>query len=135
MRQSRYSLQYRPDIDGLRAIAVAAVILFHAQVPGFEGGYIGVDVFFVISGYLITSILSKSLEHHEFSIINFYERRIRRIFPALFFIVFCTVPLAWLWMRTDDFKSYAGSILYNTFLLKGQDSMPEWLTTYQFVGL
>jgi peptidoglycan/LPS O-acetylase OafA/YrhL len=76
--------KYRPDIDGLRAIAVLAVLLFHAEVPGFTGGFVGVDVFFVISGYLITSIIVKDLQSDSFSIARFYERRIRRIFPALF---------------------------------------------------
>src|SRR6202171_1723132 len=74
---------YRPAIDGLRALAVLPVILFHANFF-FPGGFIGVDVFFVISGYLITQIIERELTAHRFSVLAFYQRRIRRIFPALF---------------------------------------------------
>src|SRR5258705_1240502 len=77
---------YRPDIDGLRAVAVLAVILFHAGIPAASGGFVGVDVFFVISGFLIASILKRDFERHRFSVGGFYERRIRRIFPALFVV-------------------------------------------------
>ena len=82
---------YRPDIDGLRAVAVLPVVLFHAGLPGFAGGYIGVDVFFVISGYLIAGILLSDLERDRYSIRRFYERRIRRIFPALAAVVAATL--------------------------------------------
>ncbi|HEY2419636.1 MAG TPA: acyltransferase, partial [Steroidobacteraceae bacterium] len=75
---------YRPEIDGLRALAVLAVVLFHYRVPGFSGGFVGVDVFFVISGYLITGLILKERGEGRFSLRQFYERRIRRIFPALF---------------------------------------------------
>src|ERR1700687_2118014 len=74
---------YRPDIDGLRALAVLPVILFHANLF-FRGGFIRVDVFFVISGYLITQIIERDLQARRFSVLVFYQRRIRRIFPALF---------------------------------------------------
>lgn len=86
-------IAYRREIDGLRAVAVAAVILFHAHVPGFSGGYIGVDVFFVISGFLITSIIYAEIQKKKFSILRFYERRIRRIFPALLVMIFVTFML------------------------------------------
>ncbi len=76
--------RYRADIDGLRALAVIAVILFHADIARFAGGYVGVDVFFVISGFLITGIILSEIERGQFTIVGFYERRIRRIFPALF---------------------------------------------------
>ena len=75
---------YRPDIDGLRALAVLAVLLFHYRVPGFRGGFVGVDVFFVISGFLITGLIDGEMREGRFSLRRFYERRIRRIFPALF---------------------------------------------------
>ena len=81
---------YRPDIDGLRAIAVALVVLFHAGLPGPSGGFIGVDVFFVISGYLITSILLREMRDGSYSLARFYERRVRRIFPALVVVLLAT---------------------------------------------
>jgi len=81
-------MKYRPEIDGLRALAVIPVILFHAGFNLFSGGYVGVDIFFVISGYLITTILIEDIENNRFSIVNFYERRARRILPALFFVIF-----------------------------------------------
>ena len=77
-------MKYRAEIDGLRALAVVPVILFHAGFELFSGGFVGVDVFFVISGYLITTILIEDIENKCFSIINFYERLARRILPALF---------------------------------------------------
>ena len=81
------SADYRRDIDGLRAVAVIPVLLFHANVPGFTGGYVGVDVFFAISGYLITGIILKGIEGQRFTIANFLERRIRRILPALLLVL------------------------------------------------
>ena len=79
-------MRYRPEIDGLRALAVIPVILFHAGLEFFEGGFAGVDVFFVISGYLITTILLEDLNNKKFSLLNFYERRARRITSTLFCI-------------------------------------------------
>ena len=81
-------LKYRKEIDGLRAIAVIPVVFFHAGFNLFSGGYVGVDVFFVISGYLITSIIIKELNNNTFSLTNFYERRARRILPVLIFVIF-----------------------------------------------
>ena len=75
---------YRPEIDGLRAIAVLSVVIFHASETVLPGGFVGVDIFFVISGFLITSIIEKEIFSGNFSIFKFYERRIRRIFPPLF---------------------------------------------------
>ncbi len=88
-------MQYRREIDGLRALAVVPVILFHAGIQGFSGGFVGVDIFFVISGYLITSIIIAELETGSFTIVGFYERRARRILPALFFVMLVSLPLAW----------------------------------------
>ena len=89
------ALTYRPDIDGLRAIAVVAVILFHAEIPGFSGGYVGVDVFYVISGYLITQLLVGSTEGRpRVRLADFYMRRARRILPALFAMILIVVPAA-----------------------------------------
>ena len=85
-------MQYRREIDGLRAFAVLPVILFHAGFEMFSGGFVGVDVFFVISGYLITAVILTDIEKGKFSIINFYERRARRILPALFFVMIISMP-------------------------------------------
>ncbi|HBO5502851.1 TPA: acyltransferase [Pseudomonas aeruginosa] len=87
-------LAYRPEIDGLRAIAVLPVILFHVGLSQFSGGFVGVDVFFVISGYLITSILLKERQENKLSILKFYERRARRILPVLFTMILCVIPFA-----------------------------------------
>jgi peptidoglycan/LPS O-acetylase OafA/YrhL len=90
------AIAYRPDIDGLRAVAVGTVVLFHAHLGLFPGGFVGVDVFFVISGYLITSIIARELDTGTFSLLSFYERRIRRIFPALMVVIAaCLVVGAW----------------------------------------
>jgi peptidoglycan/LPS O-acetylase OafA/YrhL len=80
-------LRHRADIDGLRAIAVVPVVLFHAGVSQVSGGFVGVDIFFVISGYLITSLILGEMAEGRFSLLSFYERRIRRIFPALFLVL------------------------------------------------
>lgn len=105
-----FIMKYRSEIDGLRAVSVLAVILYHAGIGVFSGGYVGVDVFFVISGYLITSILLQEREANNFSLARFYERRARRILPALFFVVLCSIPLAYLCMLPDQFESFAESI-------------------------
>ena len=103
-------MYYRPEIDGLRAFAVLPVILFHAGFSAFGGGFVGVDVFFVISGYLITSILLRELEEGGFSLLQFYERRARRILPALFFVTAVTVPMAWVLMTPPLFQDFAQSV-------------------------
>ena len=104
-------MKYRPEIDGLRALAVIPVILFHAGFPYFTGGYVGVDVFFVISGYLITTILVGDLEQDRFSILRFYERRIRRIIPALFCVVVVSFLAGWFILLPADFKSFSLSVV------------------------
>ena len=112
-------LTYRPEIDGLRAIAVIFVIFYHAELyflnqNFFKGGFIGVDIFFVISGYLITSLILKELvATNKFSFAHFYERRIRRIIPALFFVMLLSLPFAWLYLLPGDFIDYSKSILYS----------------------
>jgi peptidoglycan/LPS O-acetylase OafA/YrhL len=104
-------MQYRREIDGLRAIAVLPVILFHAGFETFGGGFVGVDVFFVISGYLITTIILGELEQGKFSVVNFYERRARRILPALFLVMLVCIPFAWLWLLPNDMKDFAQSLV------------------------
>lgn len=104
-------MKYRSEIDGLRALAVVPVILFHAGFNAFSGGFVGVDVFFVISGYLITTILLNDLEAGKFSIVHFYERRARRILPALFLVMFACLPFAWFWLLPQDLKSFSQSLV------------------------
>ncbi len=104
-------MDYRREIDGLRSVAVLPVILFHAGFSIFSGGYVGVDVFFVISGYLITGILLRDLELGRFSILKFYERRARRILPALFAVMLVCVPFAWIWMIPLHFEQFARSLV------------------------
>jgi peptidoglycan/LPS O-acetylase OafA/YrhL len=112
-------ITYRPEIDGLRAIAVGAVILYHAQITilgykPFKGGFIGVDIFFVISGYLITYIILKELViTGTFSFKNFYKRRIRRILPALLFVMCASLPFAWMYLLPSVFIEFSKSILYS----------------------
>ncbi len=104
-------MKYRQEIDGLRALAVIPVILFHGGIEWFAGGYVGVDVFFVISGYLITSIILKEQEAGKFSIVNFYERRVRRILPALFFVMLVCLPFAWMWLLPHELEDFGKSII------------------------
>jgi hypothetical protein len=105
------SLTYRREIDGLRAIAVLPVIFFHAGFELFKGGFVGVDVFFVISGYLITSTILADKEAGTFTLTSFYERRARRILPALFFVMLVCLPFAWRWMLPDYFENFGQSVV------------------------
>jgi peptidoglycan/LPS O-acetylase OafA/YrhL len=104
-------MYYRKEIDGLRAIAVLSVMFFHAGFESVSGGFLGVDIFFVISGYLITSIILKQKETGTFSLTTFYERRIRRIFPALFFILIACLPFAWLLLLPHELKDFGQSLM------------------------
>jgi peptidoglycan/LPS O-acetylase OafA/YrhL len=106
---------YRPEIDGLRAIAIISVILFHAGISLFSGGYVGVDIFFVISGFLITSIILKEQRDGRFSFWAFYERRARRILPAILFMLACITLLCFAFMLPRDLVEY-GKILIYTIL-------------------
>jgi peptidoglycan/LPS O-acetylase OafA/YrhL len=105
------ALKYRPEVDGLRAIAVIPVILFHSGLHAFSGGFVGVDVFFVISGYLITSIILSEMMAGKFSLVTFYERRARRILPSLFVMMLICIPAAWLILDPPDFKYFAKSLV------------------------
>jgi peptidoglycan/LPS O-acetylase OafA/YrhL len=104
-------MEYRREIDGLRAIAVLPVIFYHAGFSWFSGGYVGVDIFFVISGYLITSILLKDLAEGKFSIVKFYERRARRILPVLALVMLCSIPFAWLWLLPSQFQNFSQAVM------------------------
>jgi peptidoglycan/LPS O-acetylase OafA/YrhL len=102
--------KYRPDIDGIRALAVLAVVIFHAKL-GLSGGYAGVDVFFVISGFLITGIILRELKHGTFSFLSFWERRIRRILPALAAVTAAILAAGWFLLVPDDYRSLGRQIL------------------------
>ena len=104
------SSHYRPEIDGLRAMAILPVLFYHAGLSVFSGGFVGVDVFFVISGFLITSIIIRPIAERRFSFAGFYERRIRRIFPALFAVAFCSTIAAAILLPPDGFKQYGESL-------------------------
>ncbi len=108
-------MKYRADIDGLRAFAVIPVVLFHAGFEFVRGGYIGVDVFFVISGFLITSIIINNLEGNGFSLVDFYERRARRILPALFFVMAISFVFSWLIMFPSQMKDFSQSLVAVVF--------------------
>jgi peptidoglycan/LPS O-acetylase OafA/YrhL len=132
-------ITYRPEIDGLRALAVVAVILYHSKIAiyghqPFKGGFIGVDIFFVISGYLITSIILKELvTTGSFSFKHFYERRIRRILPALLFVILVSLPFAWMYLLPSRLIDFSKTILYSLgfssnfyFWYSGQQYFDGW---------
>ncbi len=96
--------KYRPDIDGLRAVAVLSVVAFHAFPAWMKGGFIGVDVFFVISGFLITTIIFENLDRGTFSFAEFYARRIKRIFPALLLVLVASFAFGWFSLLADEYK-------------------------------
>jgi peptidoglycan/LPS O-acetylase OafA/YrhL len=106
---------YRPDIDGLRAVAVLAVVLYHYGFSGFGGGFIGVDIFFVISGYLITTLIYAEMRNGRFSLVSFYERRVRRIFPALFAFLAIVTLLAFVLLLPSDLVRFGKSLIAATF--------------------
>ncbi|MGB3725281.1 MAG: acyltransferase family protein [Glaciecola sp.] len=109
------ALHYRADIDGLRALAILPVLLFHADIPGFSGGFIGVDIFFVISGFLISSIIKREVENASFSYLEFWGRRARRILPASFVMVIATLIAAWFILLPADYKDLGKSAVYNAW--------------------
>lgn len=103
-------MQYRREVDGLRAIAVISVILYHAGFSTFGGGFIGVDVFLVISGYLITSIITEQLRNGTFNLLDFYERRLRRIAPALSLVIFCSIIVSYATLLPHEMRSFSQSV-------------------------
>lgn len=110
-------IRYRKDIDGLRALAVLPVLLYHAQIPGFSGGFVGVDVFFVISGYLITGILIKDMQAGTYSLAGFYERRIRRIMPALLTVLTFVLLVSPLSLLPSEFETLWKEVLGALFFV------------------
>ena len=122
-------IAYRPDIDGLRAVAVLPVVLYHAGVTAFSGGYVGVDVFFVISGFLIASIIAREIGEGRFSLVNFYERRARRILPALFVVMATTLAAASFTSWPGDFAEIGKSAISTLFF---GSNVYFWQTTDYF---
>ena len=134
--KSLHSGKYRPDIDGIRAVAVLSVVIFHAFPKYLPGGFVGVDIFFVISGYLITGILISNLATDKFSILNFYDRRIRRIFPALTLILLATLCCGWYVLFRSEFwvlgKHIAASTLFiENFVLWGESGYFDHSSEYK----
>ena len=128
--------KYRPDIDGLRAIAVSLVVICHAFPSYLYSGFIGVDIFFVISGYLITLILFKDIHENKYSIKNFYKRRINRIFPALIVVLFFTILLSWYTLFSLEFYNLmkhilASSLFVENFLLWSEASYFDVSSVYK----
>jgi peptidoglycan/LPS O-acetylase OafA/YrhL len=111
------SERYRPDIDGLRAVAVLLVVIFHAFPEALPGGFIGVDIFFVISGFLITGLIARELEQGRFSLAGFYARRIRRLFPAIVFVLCAALVLGWFWMLPAAYAQLSGDVLASAAFL------------------
>ena len=119
---SLYKSSYRPEIDGLRAFAVLSVVAFHAFPSWLKGGFIGVDVFFVISGFLITSHIFENLDKGQFSFTDFFGRRIRRIFPALILVMACSLTFGWFALLADEFAQLgkhiaSGAVFIINFIL------------------
>lgn len=108
-------MKYRKDIDGLRALAVIPVLIYHAELGVFHGGFLGVDIFFVISGFLITAILLEEMTEKRFTFSGFYERRVRRLLPALIVVLAVTSILSYWFMTTVDLKSYGSSLIAVSF--------------------
>src|ERR1700723_2002579 len=104
-------IQYRPDVDGLRAIAVLSVVFFHLSGRLLPGGYLGVDMFFVVSGYLITSIVWREARDGQFSVVRFYDRRIRRIMPALLSLLFISTGVSVALLLPTDLIAYGKSLV------------------------
>ncbi|EHL7946193.1 acyltransferase, partial [Escherichia coli] len=106
--------RYRSDIDGLRALAVLLVFAYHLKLSPFSGGFIGVDVFFVISGFLITGIVIKAIDRNSFSLSDFFNRRIKRIVPNVFLVASCTIIAGWFILLPKDYSSLISSYLYTS---------------------
>ena len=108
-------IKYQPEIDGLRAIAVLSVLLFHLEYTFIPGGYVGVDVFFVISGFLITRILYRDVSAGDFSFKRFYSRRIRRLAPALIAVLLVTFVAACFFLTPNFLERFSGALIASVF--------------------
>ncbi len=118
--------KYRPDIDGLRAIAVLIVVVFHAFPEYLPGGYIGVDVFFVISGFLISSVLFDSLKNNAFCLSDFYSRGVKRIFPALLLTLLTLLILGWFFFIPEDYKKLGKHVFSDAVFVSNIVSLSEF---------
>ena len=127
--KNNIALKHRTEIDGLRAIAVIPVVLFHAGISLFKGGYVGVDIFFVISGYLITSLIINEIKKSKFKLSNFLLSRFKRIFPALCFVILCTIPFVIKFIPITDLDNYFLSVISS--LLFSSDIL-FWLQSSYF---
>lgn len=116
---------YRPEIDGLRAVAVAAVVLFHLEISGFGGGFVGVDIFFVISGYLITGFIRREISAGCFHFRRFFLRRLRRLAPALLLVVIVACAVAWFALLPEQLHSFAASVLAQPIALQNMYFLSE----------
>jgi hypothetical protein len=120
-------LEYRPDIDGLRAVAVLLVVIYHGFPEVLGGGFLGVDIFFVLSGFLITSIISRDVDSSVFSLSHFYIGRLRRIFPSLIIVTATILVAGWFILRSEEYSQlgkevFAGSFFYSNFYYLSQDN-------------
>ncbi|MGB5094017.1 MAG: acyltransferase, partial [Parvibaculum sp.] len=120
------SIRYRAEIDGLRAIAVLSVVLYHARLTFIPGGFVGVDIFFVISGFLITSILYREMADRDFAISAFYERRVRRLLPALFAVIIVSGIVSWFVLLPDALKDFGESAVWTMLFVS---NVFFWLRT------
>ena len=121
------NLDYRPEIDGLRTIAVLLVVIYHGFPDILKGGFLGVDIFFVLSGYLITGIISKDVESQTFRLHFFYLNRLRRIFPSLIIVLTTILCVGWFILRSEEYaqlghEALAGSLFYSNFYYLSQDN-------------
>src|SRR5574344_1867815 len=110
-------MKFNEDINGLRGVAILAVLLFHFQVPGFGGGFIGVDLFFVISGFLLSDIILGKLQTGSFSLLGFFMHRVRRIVPALYVMLACCLVLGWWWLAPADYKELGKETAYASLFI------------------
>ncbi|SCK29305.1 acyltransferase family protein [Vogesella sp. LIG4] len=117
-RAAQHPIAYRPDIDGLRALAILSVLLYHAFPTFIRGGFIGVDIFFVISGYLITSIIFNKIQNNEFSFFDFYIRRIKRIYPALLLVLTFTTAFGWIILLPSEFSTLGKHVASSVFFVQ-----------------
>ena len=132
-------MTYRPEVDGLRAFAIIPVVLFHAGFSFFDNGYLGVDIFFVISGYLITTLIATQINNKSFSIKAFFERRARRLLPALFLVMFISIPAAFLLLQPDELENFGQSLvatsLFSNNILLILTSSDYWSIESEFKPL